>query len=341
MIYKRLFLFPLLLCAMLTMMAQKNVTLMTYNIKGGGMTDTRLQNIAKVIKYNQPDVVAVQEVDNRMLGIFRHDYLKDLATATDMKYTFHPLVSKVYGIGLLFREEPISVEPKTFPRGANSKDREDRGIIIAEFKDYYFIGTHYPLDDIDRDQITSWIISFAKRAGKPVFVAGDFNAKPNYRAMRTFTNNGFKILNDVNQYTYPSDNPTGCIDMILFYDSAEEEKYEVEDSGVAPSGGVNIKSQSETSDHLPVFVQLKERATSGIDCLAISRHGMELLGNRVSNTGSKTTQVMIIDQQGRICREFSLQPHQSVDLSLSKRGCYILKARCDAKTQVIKFNYIY
>ena len=44
--------------------------------------------------------------------------------------------------------------------------------------------------------MTARIIRFAKQAGKTVFVAGDFNAQPTYRAMVTFKNNQFVILND-------------------------------------------------------------------------------------------------------------------------------------------------
>ena len=51
------------------------VKMLSYNIKGGGMTTSRLGDIAAVINAQNPDIVALQEVDNRVLGIFDHDYL--------------------------------------------------------------------------------------------------------------------------------------------------------------------------------------------------------------------------------------------------------------------------
>lgn len=39
------------------------------------MTSSRLADIATIINTQNPDIVALQEVDNRSLGIFNHDYL--------------------------------------------------------------------------------------------------------------------------------------------------------------------------------------------------------------------------------------------------------------------------
>ena len=43
------------------------------------MTSSRLADIATIINTQNPDIVALQEVDNRSLGIFNHDYLSELA----------------------------------------------------------------------------------------------------------------------------------------------------------------------------------------------------------------------------------------------------------------------
>ena len=53
--------------------------LLSYNIKGHSMTSSRLADIATIINTQNPDIVALQEVDNRSLGIFNHDYLSELA----------------------------------------------------------------------------------------------------------------------------------------------------------------------------------------------------------------------------------------------------------------------
>ena len=171
------------------------VKMLSYNIKGGGMTTSRLGDIAAVINAQNPDIVALQEVDNRVLGIFDHDYLSELAEATGMHSQFFALVGTYYGIGILSKTEPISMQTQSFDPSDKSKDKEARGFLIAEFDKFYFLCTHYSLNADDRDTATAWAIDFARRSDKTVFIAGDFNAQPTYRAMVTFKNKGFKILN--------------------------------------------------------------------------------------------------------------------------------------------------
>ena len=74
--------------------------LLSYNIKGHSMTSSRLADIATIINTQNPDIVALQEVDNRSLGIFNHDYLSELAESTGMHSQFFALVGTYYGIGI-------------------------------------------------------------------------------------------------------------------------------------------------------------------------------------------------------------------------------------------------
>ena len=49
------------------------------------MTSSRLADIATIINTQNPDIVALQEVDNRSLGIFNHDYLSELAESLEFE----------------------------------------------------------------------------------------------------------------------------------------------------------------------------------------------------------------------------------------------------------------
>ena len=106
--------------------------LLSYNIKGHSMTSSRLADIATIINTQNPDIVALQEVDNRSLGIFNHDYLSELAESTGMHSQFFALVGTYYGIGILSKTEPISVKTQSFAPSDTSKDKESRGFLIAE-----------------------------------------------------------------------------------------------------------------------------------------------------------------------------------------------------------------
>ena len=61
-----------------------DIKMMSYNIKGHGMTDARVADSVTVINNANPDVGAVQEVDNRTVLLQRHNYLKDIADGTSM-----------------------------------------------------------------------------------------------------------------------------------------------------------------------------------------------------------------------------------------------------------------
>ena len=86
--------------------------LLSYNIKGHSMTSSRLADIATIINTQNPDIVALQEVDNRSLGIFNHDYLSELAESTGMHSQFFALVGTYYGIGILSKTKPSLLPPR-------------------------------------------------------------------------------------------------------------------------------------------------------------------------------------------------------------------------------------
>lgn len=257
-----------------SLVAAEPMKLLTYNIKGHSMTSSRLEDIAAVINAQTPDIVALQEVDNRTFIGTKHDYLSELAEATGMHSSFFALVGSYYGVGLLSKTEPLSVQPQSFDPSDTSKDKEARGFLIAEFDDFYFISTHYSLNADDRDTATAWAINFARKSDKTVFIAGDFNAQPTYRAMVTFKNNGFSILNNTSAYTFPADGPTSCIDMIISYCSETGQEYEVAETGVVTS--VDGLTLSDVSDHLPVYVVIDPVEGSGVDHATATRE-MQLI----------------------------------------------------------------
>lgn len=308
-----------------------DIKMMSYNIKGHGMTDSRAADIITVINNAAPDVVAVQEVDNRTILLQRHNYLKDIANGTSMHYSFHPLVGSYYGIGLLSKEEPISVTTQTFARGTNSSDKEDRGIIIAEFPKYIFISTHYSLNADDRDTATAWIIDYARKQTKAVFVAGDFNAQPTYRAMVTFKNNGFKIINDTDIYTYPAEDPTSCIDMIICYNRyVDAMKYTCIESGIAEVASLTL---SDVSDHLPVYVIIRPEDSSvesvSADTIHLVKNGDNL---EVSGLDSPAD-IMLFSATGSLVKTAN---SQSIKIEGLANGVYFVSLSSGSINKTIK-----
>jgi len=317
--------------------AQANLTMMTYNIKGGSMDDIKAADIAKIINSINPDVVSVQEVNLRPF-VFKHDYLKDIADATGMYYKFLPTVGETYGIGLLSRKQPLSVQTKIIPFTDSTKDKEDRGMIIAEFPDYFFIATHYSLNADDRDTATKYILDFTNESPKTVFAAGDFNAKSTYRAMVTFKNYGYKILNNTSVYTFPSDIPTECIDMIISYsDFPEAVKYNLIESGIVSCPDVNLVN---TSDHLPLFVRLspintalKENVSDRVSVLP-EEGGIKVEGLE------KTSMVSIYRSDGYLVKRQIIENNEFVSFPVnSPKGLYLVTLKNELYNHSFKLMF--
>lgn len=333
-IFVKIGLAMLVAASVMTTSDAENIKMMTYNIKGHGMTSHRLDNVADVINTNAPDIVAVQEVDNRTIIGMKYDYFADLGEATGMKHNFFPLVGSYYGIGILSKTEPLSVQTKSFPFSDSSKDKEDRGFIIAEFEDFFFMCTHYSLNANDRDTATDWAVDFALESGKTVFIAGDFNAKPTYRAMVTFKNSGFDILNNTDLYTYPAESPTSCIDMIISYsENAGNRKYEVVESGLGKAGATPL---ANVSDHMPVYIVVQPKG-AGTGDLERSDIEVKNIGASIIIDGLiAPSEVTVSDLSGRtIARVDGYENGGTIDIGAA--GIYIISAKNGNEKTTVKY----
>jgi endonuclease/exonuclease/phosphatase family metal-dependent hydrolase len=84
----------------------------------------------------------------------------------------------------------------------------------------------------------------SKLKNKPVFIAGDMNAKPNSAPIVAFKEYA-QLLTDDTKYTFPSDDPRVCIDYIFGVNgSFKVSKY-------------HVYYDSLYSDHLPIYIDVK------------------------------------------------------------------------------------
>ena len=336
---KKIFILILLMTAVLVNAAESETfKMMTYNIKGHGMTAGRLKDIAAVINTAQPDFVAVQEVENRTALGAKYDNLKDLAQQTGMKYQFLKLVpSRIYGIGLLSKTEPLSVETKYFEPSPNQKYPENRGFIVAEFLDYYFVCTHYSLNADDRDTMTAWIIDFARRHKKTVFLAGDMNAKSTYRAVVSLKNAGFVIDNNLADLTYPADNPDSTIDMILQRSNFKGAKrYDVVKSEIVTVPGFEMDL---VSDHLPVCVTYKP-FNAGVENVAVDNLSACAANGGIQINGLvEESEVTVYDITGQIAGRYHVDTDGFIADFDKPAGIYLLYVKNSSQNMIIKFLF--
>ena len=151
-----------------------------------------------------------------------------------------PYAGGKYGIGVLTKEPALSVEFHRLPC-----PKEPRGMLVVELKKYYIISTHLSLKEAQRVESVAIIKDVvSKLKNKPVFIAGDMNARPNSApivAFKEFTT----LLSDDSKYTFPSTNPRICIDYIFGV------------NGSFKVLGRKIFYESLASDHLPLYVDVK------------------------------------------------------------------------------------
>ena len=198
---KHLFAWLALSLLALTATAQNStLRLMSYNIHNGIGMDriTDYTRISDVINNVKPDVVAIQEADSVTTRSKGADVMLELGKQTGMHHYFSRAIDFAggsYGIGLL---------PGT---------EEARTMLVAEFKDYVVICAHLSLTEADRMTSADILGEEAAKWNKPVFLAGDWNMKPDSKPMEKIKKH-FTPLNNMELLTFPADKPDRCIDYI-------------------------------------------------------------------------------------------------------------------------------
>ena len=241
---KILLILALLVTAITTSSAQR-VRVMSYNVKNGMGVDgiTSIERCSDVIRKVNPDVVAIQEVDsvNR-----RNNYyvLGRMAEQTGYHAYYGPTIKYrggKYGIGVLSKKPALSTKFYPMPHR-----REDRGVLVVEFKKYYLVCTHLSGQYIRDGRCVQVDVIREAVSGlkKPVFIAGDMNARPGTPVMKAFKEFAV-VLSDENKKTAPSNDPRGCIDYVLGTNGS----FKVLDEEVIYG--------CFASDHLPLYVDVK------------------------------------------------------------------------------------
>lgn len=244
---KRVSLVMLLLMVAVSALSQEYIKIMSYNVRSGkGMDGVRdYQRVADVIRNAAPDVVAVQELDSMTSRSGNVYVLGEIARRAQMHGEYFPAIDfdgGKYGIGILSREKPLSVNGVPLPGR-----EEKRALLIAEFEDYFFACTHLSLTEEDRMASLAIIRGEAAKRGKPLFIAGDLNAEPGSPFMEEFQKD-FKLLNDPKEWTFPADKPDRTLDYIAVWrDTAP--KYAV--------AARRVVDEPMASDHRPVETHLR------------------------------------------------------------------------------------
>jgi parallel beta-helix repeat protein len=226
--------------------------IMSYNVRHCEGMDKVLDvpRVAAVVNRSRPRFAALQEIDCRTKRSRGIDEAKELGRLTGMVPTFAKTIDfdgGEYGVMILSREKPISVEKIPLP------GKEPRVLLLAEFTDCFVGSTHLSVSaEKERADSVALIEKAVKGRAKPVFVAGDWNSLPDSSVLKDL--GGFlKVLSRTDCRTYhgsPANGPSGtaedfCIDYIAV-DSSRAAKFKVIER--------SLIADRVTSDHAPIQV---------------------------------------------------------------------------------------
>ena len=250
---------------------KKAIRILTYNThycKGatdpGELTKDNIENLGKVIKALDADVVALQELDSAAVGRGARYLLKEIADAAGSGYVPYygnaaPFDGGSIGCGVLVK----NMLPVKGIQVIHLPGDETRVAVAVELKNFIFIGTHSDLNDEKRREGAQIVCDWIGKKSKPVFLAGDLNDShrwPNGGVAFPVWIKYFDIISDTTGNSIPGRTDSGAlIDYVLLLKNRKASKIKVLQTHILRTVSVDGKSvdTATVSDHYPVFVDVK------------------------------------------------------------------------------------
>lgn len=227
---------------------------MTYNLRFGELAT--LKELADFISEQNPDVVALQELDcmtKRKRTPHQHNknFITELGYYTKMFPLYGKTISYaggLYGVGLLTKYPYCNVYKIMLPK--QEKQHEARALLMAEVElstgDTIIVAsTHLDYNSsVSRIKQLEVITTILEKQPYPVVLGGDFNAKPDSEEINLSFKDWCQLSrNDV--LTSPAQRPKSKIDYLFGYPK--------ESWNLITSKTVNVLM----SDHLPIISEIE------------------------------------------------------------------------------------
>jgi len=226
------------------------ITIISYNIHHGEGMDGKLdlQRIADLVKRENPDVVAFQEVDVKVKRSGRIDEAQQLGELTGYKPFFGksiPLTGGAYGNAIIAKDQE-AVLAKHIPLPG----KEPRCMLAVQAKSangtpYVFACTHLDLDAENRLKSTAIIAEWVKGLDVPAILVGDMNCQPTSAPYKAFAETWDAAWGDKPQPTFPAGKPRSSIDHCFTY---PQKSWQVAE--------IKVVEETVASDHRPIKVTL-------------------------------------------------------------------------------------
>ncbi len=219
------------------------VKVMSYNVMHCAGLDNVINygRTSDEIIRQQPDVVALQELDSATTRSERLHQVEELARRT----LYYPVYASAidykggkYGVGILTRERPLSVTRTPLP------GVEPRVLLVVELENYVMACTHLDLAEENRLASIPILVREAQKWQNPFIIAGDWNAEPDSKELSEIRK--YFVVNTGKTATYPADNPKICIDYIASFKGQS-----------AVTMSQSVISAPDASDHCPLVATLR------------------------------------------------------------------------------------
>jgi endonuclease/exonuclease/phosphatase family metal-dependent hydrolase len=230
------------------------IRVMAYNIHHAnppskpGLID--IDAIAKAIKDQNPDLVALQEVDANTIRSGKFNQAEEIAKRLGMSFFFAKAIDHEggdYGVAILSKYPMSETKISRLPTEASTKG-EPRVLATAKIslpgrKVIRFGSTHLDAQKaaINRELQIKEINRITAGEKLPFIIAGDFNAAPGSTVIQLLDQSFTRTCQQC-EFTIPVIKPNKTIDFIAF---TPKSKFSVQSTTVIP--------ERYASDHLPVL----------------------------------------------------------------------------------------
>ncbi|UCG59728.1 MAG: endonuclease/exonuclease/phosphatase family protein [Phycisphaerales bacterium] len=231
------------------------MAILTYNIYHGedANGNSNLDAVAKIINSHEPDLVALQEVDNKTTRAKGLDLTAELIARTGMKGVFGKAMDYAgggYGEAVLSRHAILDTKSNLLPHTPNAEPRAalEVRVKLPTGERLVFVATHldHLRDQRNRMMQAGRIKELYEGCRLPVILAGDLNAVPGSDPMNLLAEEWTCASQGNPEPTAPSAKPTRKIDYIMYKPQARWRVVET-----------RVIDEKIASDHCPVFAVLE------------------------------------------------------------------------------------
>lgn len=228
--------------------------ILTYNIHHGAGNDEvlDLERIARLIRSLDPDLVALQEIDNRTERTGGVDQAAELGRLTGMGSVFGPFMDYQggqYGMAVLSDLPFVNPTNHRLPEGPEPRSAQAVRVQLPDGAgEFIFAGIHFYRTAEERMAQAERLLDLLEPEDVPVILAGDFNSTPDSEVM-SFIGKTFALPDKgADHFTFRSDRPEREIDFIVYRPA---HRFTVIESRVI--------DEPVASDHRPVLLVVEFR----------------------------------------------------------------------------------